>query len=74
MCIRDSCDSRRPTDSAWGAHAAYSWLVSHLRVLVVGAGFSGIAMGAQLRRAGVEDFLILDKSDDVGGTLSLIHI
>ena len=37
-------------------------------MLVVGAGFSGIAMGAQLRRAGVEDFLILDKSDDVGGT------
>ncbi len=37
-------------------------------MLVVGAGFSGIAMGAQLRRAGVEDFLILDKSDEVGGT------
>ncbi len=43
-------------------------LVSHRRVLVVGAGFSGIAMGARLRQQGIESFLILDKADDVGGT------
>ena len=48
--------------------AAYSVLVSHRRVLVVGAGFSGIAMGARLRRAGIDSFLILEKADDVGGT------
>lgn len=39
-----------------------------LEVLVIGAGFSGLCMGIQLRQAGVEDFLILDKEDDVGGT------
>lgn len=37
-------------------------------MLIVGAGFSGIAMGAKLKRAGIEDFLILEKATDVGGT------
>jgi cation diffusion facilitator CzcD-associated flavoprotein CzcO len=34
----------------------------------VGAGFSGIAAGVELRRAGITDFLILEKADRVGGT------
>jgi cation diffusion facilitator CzcD-associated flavoprotein CzcO/acetyl esterase/lipase len=38
-----------------------------LEALVKGAGFGGICMGAALRRAGVEDFLILEKGSDVGG-------
>ncbi|MBK8469410.1 MAG: NAD(P)/FAD-dependent oxidoreductase [Actinomycetales bacterium] len=42
--------------------------MSHLRVIVVGAGFSGLAMGARLRQEGIEDFLILEKAEDVGGT------
>lgn len=37
-------------------------------VAIVGAGLSGIGMGAALRRAGVEDFVILERADDVGGT------
>lgn len=39
-----------------------------LRVAVLGAGFSGIAMAARLRRAGVQDFLVFEKADEVGGT------
>ena len=35
--------------------------------LVIGAGFGGICMGVALRRAGVDDFLILEKSGDLGG-------
>ncbi len=37
------------------------------KVVIVGAGFSGIAMGIRLKRAGVEDFLILERAEDVGG-------
>jgi len=37
-------------------------------VLIVGAGFGGLAMGVKLRAAGFEDFLIIEKADDVGGT------
>jgi cation diffusion facilitator CzcD-associated flavoprotein CzcO len=39
-----------------------------LTAIVVGAGFSGIAAGVELRRAGITDFLILEKAERVGGT------
>jgi len=38
------------------------------RVAVVGAGFGGIGMAIALRRAGIRDFLILDKGNGPGGT------
>ncbi|HYH62504.1 MAG TPA: NAD(P)/FAD-dependent oxidoreductase, partial [Solirubrobacterales bacterium] len=38
------------------------------RVVIVGAGMSGIAMGAALKRGGFEDFVMLEKGSDVGGT------
>lgn len=38
------------------------------RVVIVGAGMSGIAMGVALKRAGFNDFEILEKGSDVGGT------
>ncbi|MEU8899928.1 NAD(P)/FAD-dependent oxidoreductase [Nocardia sp. NPDC048505] len=38
-----------------------------LQVAIVGAGFGGLGMGAALRRIGVEDFVIFEKGDDVGG-------
>ncbi len=41
---------------------------SSCRVVVIGAGFGGIGMGIALRRAGIEDFLIVDKGDGPGGT------
>lgn len=40
----------------------------HQRVIVIGAGFAGLGMGIQLKRRGEDDFLILERSDDVGGT------
>ncbi|WP_153539279.1 flavin-containing monooxygenase [Actinomadura macrotermitis] len=36
-------------------------------VLVVGAGFSGLCVGIELRRKGVRDFVIVDAAPDVGG-------
>ncbi len=42
--------------------------VRDLEVLIVGAGFGGILAGIKLREAGVENFLILEKDDGVGGT------
>lgn len=36
-------------------------------VIVVGAGFAGIAAGVKLREAGILDFIVLEKADDVGG-------
>lgn len=36
-------------------------------VVIVGAGFSGIGLGIQLRKAGFTDFAILEAADDLGG-------
>ena len=36
--------------------------------IIIGAGMSGLCMGIKLRERGIEDFLILEKSPDVGGT------
>lgn len=37
-------------------------------VLIIGGGFSGLCMGIKLREAGMNSFLILEKSADIGGT------
>ena len=39
-----------------------------LDAVIVGAGFSGLCAGIQLRKAGIESFVILEKADGVGGT------
>jgi cation diffusion facilitator CzcD-associated flavoprotein CzcO len=39
-----------------------------IRTAVIGAGFSGIGAGIRLRRAGHRDFVVLERSADVGGT------
>src|SRR5919198_6506847 len=39
-----------------------------VRVAIVGSGFSGLGMAIRLRQAGIEDFVVLERADDVGGT------
>jgi|HubBroStandDraft_2_1064218.scaffolds.fasta_scaffold00402_3 cation diffusion facilitator CzcD-associated flavoprotein CzcO len=39
-----------------------------LEVLIVGAGFGGIAAAIELRRYGITDITILEKAPDLGGT------
>ena len=36
--------------------------------LIVGAGFTGIGTAIKLAQAGVDDFVILEREDRVGGT------
>ncbi|MPY85454.1 MAG: NAD(P)-binding protein [Actinophytocola sp.] len=38
------------------------------KVIIVGTGFSGLGMGIQLKSAGIDDFVIIEKADEVGGT------
>jgi cation diffusion facilitator CzcD-associated flavoprotein CzcO len=40
----------------------------HVRIAIVGSGFSGLGMAIALRRDGVEDFVVLERAEDVGGT------
>ncbi len=39
----------------------------HAKVVIVGAGFGGLAMAIRLLQKGVDDFVVLDRADDVGG-------
>src|SRR5919112_1488660 len=43
-------------------------LPEHVRVLVVGAGFGGLAMAISLDEAGERDFVVIERGSDVGGT------
>ncbi|MBW9095081.1 NAD(P)/FAD-dependent oxidoreductase [Microbacterium jejuense] len=42
--------------------------MTRVEVAVVGAGFAGIGMAMALRRAGIEDFVLLERGASVGGT------
>jgi cation diffusion facilitator CzcD-associated flavoprotein CzcO len=37
-------------------------------IAIIGAGFSGLGMAARLRERGIDDFVILERNADVGGT------
>src|SRR5581483_11311111 len=38
------------------------------KVLVVGTGFAGLGMAVRLKQAGIEDFVVLERAGEVGGT------
>jgi cation diffusion facilitator CzcD-associated flavoprotein CzcO len=40
----------------------------HVFAAILGSGFSGLAVAIQLKRAGIEDFVILERGDALGGT------
>ncbi len=40
----------------------------HYRMAIVGAGFSGLALGIKLLQRSIDDFVILERRDEVGGT------
>ncbi len=39
-----------------------------VRVAIVGAGFSGLGLAIRLKRQGMDDFVILERASEVGGT------
>jgi cation diffusion facilitator CzcD-associated flavoprotein CzcO len=42
--------------------------IGNFRIAVIGAGFAGIGMGIQLKKAGYSNFTIYEKSQNLGGT------
>jgi cation diffusion facilitator CzcD-associated flavoprotein CzcO len=38
------------------------------RAVIVGSGFSGLGMAIRLKQAGIDDFVVLEKASDLGGT------
>jgi cation diffusion facilitator CzcD-associated flavoprotein CzcO len=40
----------------------------HVHVAIVGSGFAGLGMAIRLKQRGIQDFVVLERADDVGGT------
>ncbi|QIS22483.1 flavin-containing monooxygenase [Nocardia terpenica] len=55
--------SRKVTDKGVGDPS-----VRHVHILIVGSGFSGLGLAIRLRQDGRDDFLVLERGGDVGGT------
>ena len=43
-------------------------MTERIRTVIVGAGFSGLGAAIRLRREGHDDFVVIERSPDVGGT------
>jgi cation diffusion facilitator CzcD-associated flavoprotein CzcO len=42
--------------------------VDDCSILIVGSGFAGLGMAIRLKEAGIDDFVLLEQADDIGGT------
>src|SRR5258708_5811945 len=40
----------------------------HVRVAIVGSGFSGLGTAIRLKQSGIHDFIVLERAEDLGGT------
>lgn len=40
---------------------------SFYKIVILGAGFAGLGMAAQLKKAGINDFIVLEKKSAIGG-------
>ncbi len=54
--------SRKVTDKAVDRAAR------HVHILIVGSGFSGLGMAIRLSQQGRDDYLVIERGSDVGGT------
>ena len=43
-------------------------MIVQTRIAIVGSGFGGLGAAIRLKREGEDDFVILERANDVGGT------
>ena len=60
--------STAPTPPLHSAPSTGRTTAPRHRIIIVGTGFSGLCMGVKLREAGEDDFIILERAGEVGGT------
>jgi cation diffusion facilitator CzcD-associated flavoprotein CzcO len=41
---------------------------ARVRIAIVGSGFAGLGLAIKLKQAGIDDFVVLERADEVGGT------
>jgi cation diffusion facilitator CzcD-associated flavoprotein CzcO len=55
-------------DSPAGTAVTGGPLPRDVRIAVIGAGFGGLGTAIRLKQAGIHDFAVLERADDLGGT------
>lgn len=45
--------------------------MEHFKVAIAGAGFSGLAMANRLKEGGCDDFVVLERAEEIGGVWQL---
>ncbi|MBS3803804.1 MAG: NAD(P)/FAD-dependent oxidoreductase [Oleiphilaceae bacterium] len=48
-------------------------MTTRTRIVIIGAGFSGLGMAIRLKKAGYSDFVLLEQGDDIGGAWHQNH-
>lgn len=57
------------TVTANGAAGYYDKSSTHYQVLILGGGLSGVMAARELQRAGIQDYLLVEARDELGGRL-----
>ncbi|HEV2775381.1 MAG TPA: NAD(P)/FAD-dependent oxidoreductase [Solirubrobacteraceae bacterium] len=57
-----------PTSGAPAPEGEHDRSIPHVRIAIVGTGFAGLGLAIRLRQQGIEDFVLIERADDVGGT------
>ncbi|MGQ4601045.1 NAD(P)-binding domain-containing protein [Nocardia sp. R6R-6] len=60
--------SRMVTDNAVTDRVAADRPTRHAKTIIIGSGFSGLGLAIRLVKEGRDDFLVLERGSDVGGT------
>ncbi|MEA2233947.1 MAG: hypothetical protein QOD83_3763 [Solirubrobacteraceae bacterium] len=55
-------------DHQGGSPAARNGHTPHVKIAIIGTGFAGLGLAVRFKEAGIEDFVILERAEDVGGT------
>jgi cation diffusion facilitator CzcD-associated flavoprotein CzcO len=64
------CDAAHPTARAFADTLTSGVMqqLGHHRIAIVGSGFSGLGMAIRLKQEGIEDFVVLERAAELGGT------
>src|SRR5674476_822426 len=61
-------NDRSPTTGTGQTKATFARLDPECGEVIIGAGFGGMGAAIVMQRLGIDNFLILDREDDLGGT------
>jgi cation diffusion facilitator CzcD-associated flavoprotein CzcO len=54
--------------STEAGHGAHDSRVPHFDTAIIGTGFAGLGMAIRMKQEGMDDFVVLERASDLGGT------